>query len=611
MSNELIVRNGLIVRGANTTSSMDGAVIITGSLTVLGATNFTASQAVTSAYAVSASYLINMPDTASWAYNAITASYAHQATTASYAQNFNPLGTASYAINAATASNISLDVFRLATMGVDIVSSSAQILVDLQSSNIVSSSAQTIVNLQSSGIASGSAQVVTYVSGQKISPLEITSSLFGTASYASLAETSSYISSTVLTNGAVGTNIVSGSAQTIVNLQSSGIASSSVQVVTYVSGTQISPLGITSSLLGTASWAANAITASYVNTADTASYVSAAVLANGAIGTNIVSSSAQTIVNLQSSGIASGSAQVVTYVSGTQISPAGVTSSLFGTASVAITASNVSYSNISGITSTTQFGGTASFADNAAHAESIEYSKVTGITAVTQFGGTASFADNAAHAESIEYSKVTGITAATQFAGTASFASTAGALVSGINLNVTQLTASAIQVTDLHVVNITSSVIYASGSNIFGNKLTDTHQFTGSVSITGSLVTKGPITGTTLTVNTTGVPATLSTTETTGVTGFTVLDSFATTGVYAVKWLVSLRSTGTDHRTSEIIASWDAGSAALVYSEFSTTDVGNTAPVVFSVDIPSGTDVRLIVTPATGNWGVRTTRLLM
>jgi len=41
---------------------------------------------------------------------------------------------------------------------------------------------------------------------------------------------------------------------------------------------------------------------------------------------------------------------------------------------------------------------------------------------------------------------------------------------------------------------ITSSTDYVSGSTIFGNSLSNTHQFTGSVSMIGSLAVKGPIT---------------------------------------------------------------------------------------------------------------------
>jgi hypothetical protein len=46
-------------------------------------------------------------------------------------------------------------------------------------------------------------------------------------------------------------------------------------------------------------------------------------------------------------------------------------------------------------------------------------------------------------------------------------------------------------VTNLSVVTITSSIDYASGSNVFGTKSTDTQLFTGSVQITGSLKLTG------------------------------------------------------------------------------------------------------------------------
>jgi hypothetical protein len=50
----------------------------------------------------------------------------------------------------------------------------------------------------------------------------------------------------------------------------------------------------------------------------------------------------------------------------------------------------------------------------------------------------------------------------------------------------------------LNVQQVTSSVLYSSGSNIFGNSLSNTHQFTGSLSVTGSLSLNGlsTITGT-------------------------------------------------------------------------------------------------------------------
>jgi hypothetical protein len=50
----------------------------------------------------------------------------------------------------------------------------------------------------------------------------------------------------------------------------------------------------------------------------------------------------------------------------------------------------------------------------------------------------------------------------------------------------------------LNVQQVTSSVVYSSGSNVFGNNLSNTHQFTGSLSVTGSLALNGlsAITGT-------------------------------------------------------------------------------------------------------------------
>ena len=43
----------------------------------------------------------------------------------------------------------------------------------------------------------------------------------------------------------------------------------------------------------------------------------------------------------------------------------------------------------------------------------------------------------------------------------------------------------------LNVQIISSSIIYSSGSNVFGNNLSDTQQFTGSVTVTGSLAVNG------------------------------------------------------------------------------------------------------------------------
>jgi hypothetical protein len=55
----------------------------------------------------------------------------------------------------------------------------------------------------------------------------------------------------------------------------------------------------------------------------------------------------------------------------------------------------------------------------------------------------------------------------------------------------------------LNVQQVTSSIVFSSGSNIFGNSLSNTQQFTGSVSVTGSLTVTTA--GTELQVTSTGV----------------------------------------------------------------------------------------------------------
>jgi len=53
----------------------------------------------------------------------------------------------------------------------------------------------------------------------------------------------------------------------------------------------------------------------------------------------------------------------------------------------------------------------------------------------------------------------------------------------------------------INVQQVTSSVIYSSGSNIFGNAIANTQTFTGSVLITGSLTTSGSYSGTAICIN--------------------------------------------------------------------------------------------------------------
>jgi hypothetical protein len=62
-------------------------------------------------------------------------------------------------------------------------------------------------------------------------------------------------------------------------------------------------------------------------------------------------------------------------------------------------------------------------------------------------------------------------------------------------------TTGAITAQTLNVQQVTSSIVYSSGSNVFGNSLSNTQSMTGSVGITGSLSVNGNITGSIIKVN--------------------------------------------------------------------------------------------------------------
>ena len=90
------------------------------------------------------------------------------------------------------------------------------------------------------------------------------------------------------------------------------------------------------------------------------------------------------------------------------------------------------------------------------------------------------------------------------FATTASYANTSTsasyALTASFATNATNFTASNILASNtitaqtLVVQTVTSSVVYSSGSNIFGNQLTDVQQMTGSLRVTGSITSTGAAT---------------------------------------------------------------------------------------------------------------------
>lgn len=191
--------------------------------------------------------------------------------------------TASYVENSRTASYMSVADGNTSHIGTAIVSSSAQVLVAVQGTNVNSGSAQTLFSLQGSNVTSGSGQVVGLISGQQISPDGITSSLFGTASYA-INGLNSVSSSYALTASYVST--VPNTASYSLNAATASFLLGSIE--SAVSASYALTASHALNVPATASYALSALTASYALNAS-----------SGGGGTAVVSGSVNFIAKYQ------------------------------------------------------------------------------------------------------------------------------------------------------------------------------------------------------------------------------------------------------------------------------------------------------------------------
>jgi hypothetical protein len=171
--------------------------------------------------------------------------------------------------------------------------------------------------------------------------------------------------------------------------------------------------------------------------------------------------------------------------------------------------------------------------------------------------------------------------------GTASIATTALTASSADNL----LVRNTLTAQTLVVQTITSSVDFVTGSTRFGSILGNTHQFTGSVSMTGSLAVV--TTGTELQVNATGVNLGNAITDTHNITG-SVGISGSLSGVGA-NFSGNVTAGGSSVDTSGGLYSNIAVNATL-YSRYSLLS-GGTAKGRFQFD---GADVSMISTTTGG-----------
>jgi hypothetical protein len=291
-----------------------------------------------------------------------------------------------------------------------------------------------------------------FVSGGETS--NITGSLFGTASWArNLVAGTKITSSGILSTGS---NTFGSVPADIHRFTGSIYLSGSIFVngTEFVSGGETS--NITGSLFGTASWARNLVAGTKITASGILS-----------TGSNTFGSVQADIHRFTGSIYLSGSIVVNgnEFVTGAETS--NITGSLFGTASWARNLVAGTKVTASGILSTG--------------------SNVFGsiVTDSHRFTGSVSISGSLI-VNGTEVANVTG-----SLFGTASWA------INAINI------ASSSKIS---VAAITASVVYGSGSNVFGTKQTDSHRFTGSIYLSGSIIINGNefVSGTETAVNATG-----------------------------------------------------------------------------------------------------------
>jgi hypothetical protein len=360
-------------------------------------------------------------------------------------------------------------------------------------SGTVSSSAQTIANLQGTNIVSGSGQRSVLGLGTSDSPtfagLNVNGTLIAKEFY------TQYVSSSII--------FQSGSTKFGDTLDDTHQFTGSVLVTGSVSATSF--VGDGSQLTGIVS----ALPSGLISGSQQISnfgFVSSSQwndILNKPAG--LVSSSAQTISNLSGSNIVSGSGQRSVLGLGENDSPR--FSSIYATngnfdgnvvvggtltaRTYVVSSSVINYETIQ-VSGSTKFGDTLDdthqFTGSLFVLGSIVSPNITG-----SLQGSASNAISASFAHSSISSSYAVTASFALNAGvsidTGSFATTASNVFFGnqtINGDMTvtgKLTAQ-----EFYTELVSSSVLYESGSTKFGDTLDDTHQFTGSLSITGSLI---------------------------------------------------------------------------------------------------------------------------
>lgn len=195
-----------------------------------------------------------------------------------------------------------------------------------------------------------------------------------------------------------------------------------------------------------------------------------------------------------------------------QVTAQGITASIKGnadtstTASYVVTAQTASYvvtANTASFVTTAQTASYVVTANTASYVVTANTASfITQATTLKSIQGTGINSGSAQTLVSLQSSNINSGSAQTLVSLQSSGVVSSSLQFSNTSVfNVGTITASNALFTNLNVTTISSSIEYASGSNIFGTDQTNTHRFTGSVSITGSLNVNGPINSSRIGIN--------------------------------------------------------------------------------------------------------------
>jgi cytoskeletal protein CcmA (bactofilin family) len=529
------------------THQFTGSVSITGSLTVVGAgitgSLFgTASWAVSASQALTASYVLNAISSsyalsASQAQNAVTASYvlnavsASFASTASFVQNAvsaSFASTASYVLNAVSASFASTASFVQNAISASFASTTSLAQNALTASYITASGVFGPFG-SNSVISSSFALTASFVQNAISASYALSASNAQTASYVLNAVSASFASTASFVQNAVSASFASTASLARNALTASFVTASNV----------FGPFGsnsvISSSFASTASFVQNAVSASFAATASSAdNFTVRGTLTAQTIITQVITSSTDFVTGSSRFGtLLSNTHQFtgsVTITGSLNVTGAGITGSLFGTSSWAVSASQALTASYILNAVSASFASTASFVQNAVSASFASTASFVQNAVSASFSSTASFVRNAVSASfaaTASYITASGVfgpfgsnsVISASHAVTSAFAANSSGVSGGAAnyitmwTSATALSSSAIYQSIGNIgigtiipnakldVNgntiITGSLTVAPSNNIelqvqttgvkIGNVITDTHTITGSVNVSGSV----------------------------------------------------------------------------------------------------------------------------